>query len=97
MLGVSSEITCRMFYIARMYNLKRMQTSLKCPDVQEKITSEVLDWLKSSHTSRRSLASALDISASLITKKLSGDRSWTVIDVDQLEELGVLRIEVCAA
>lgn len=94
---MSQEITCLVFYIARMYNLKHMQTSLKSPDVQKKITREVLDWLKSSHTSRRSLAAALDISPSLITKKLAGDRSWTVIDIDQLEELGVLRIEVYAA
>lgn len=85
-----------MFYTARMY-LKHMQTSLKSPDVQKKITREVLDWLKSSHTSRRSLAAALDVSPSLITKKLAGDRSWTVIDIDQLDELGVLRIEVYAA
>lgn len=63
----------------------------------EKVTAEIDAYASRLGLSRRALARELGWTPSKLAMKLSGARKWTVIDIDQLEELGVLRIEVYAA
>ncbi len=63
----------------------------------EKVTAEIDAYASRLGLSRRALARELGWTPSKLAMKLSGARKWSVIDLDDLEAAGVLRVEVCAA
>lgn len=64
---------------------------------QDSISGRVRVYLRAQGLSQEVLAARLNIGQSALSRKLLGKRAWSLVDVDRLEELGVLRIEVCAA
>lgn len=64
---------------------------------QDSISGLVQAYLRTQGLSQEVLAARLGIGQSALSRKLLGKRAWSLVDIDRLEEAGVLRIEVCAA
>lgn len=56
---------------------------------QTAITREVRRWMTAERSTQAEVAACLGISQASLSRKLSGDRLWSIDDLDRLWDIGV--------
>ncbi|WP_143226477.1 helix-turn-helix domain-containing protein [Actinomyces provencensis] len=56
---------------------------------QTAITREVRRWMTAERSTQAEVAARLGISQASLSRKLSGDRLWSIDDLDRLWDIGV--------
>lgn len=61
------------------------------------VAEAVSAYVAQNGLTQRALGVRLGWSTTKVNQRLNGARKWSLVDLDDLEAAGVLRIEVCAA
>lgn len=72
-----------MQFTYRISKLRTMSSS------QTAITREVRRWMTAERNTQAEVAARLGISQASLSRKLSGDRLWSIDDLDRLWDIGV--------
>ena len=61
-----------------------------------RVAAAVTAYMTRNGLTQRALGARLGWSTTKVNQRISGARKWTLVDLDDLEAVGVLRIEVIA-